>query len=96
MIIVSGSVRIRPDARERAVEAALAMIEATRAEPGCRVYRFAFDVADATLVHVYEEWESAEALERHFASPHMAAFQQALPALLAGPPEISRFEATAL
>jgi quinol monooxygenase YgiN len=94
MIIVSGSVRIRPEARDEAVQAALTMAEATRAEAGCRTYRFSFDMTDPTLVYVYEEWESAEALERHFATPHMAAFQQALPALLAGPVSIDRYEAT--
>jgi quinol monooxygenase YgiN len=94
MIIVSGSVRIRPDARDEAVRAARTMAEATRAEAGCRTYRFSFDMADPVLVYIYEEWESAEALERHFATPHMAAFQQALPGLLSGPVSIDRYEAT--
>ena len=95
MIIVSGSVRIRPEARDEATQAARTMVEATRAEAGCRTYRFSVDMADPTLVYLYEEWESAEALERHFATPHMGAFQQALPALLAGPVSIDRYEATA-
>jgi quinol monooxygenase YgiN len=94
MIIVSGTVRIRPEARDAAVLAASVMMEATREELGCRAYRFSFDVTDPTLVYVYEEWESAEALDRHFQTPHMAAFQQELPALLAGAPAIARFEAT--
>lgn len=93
MIIVSGTVRIRPEARDAAVRAAAVMIEATREELGCRAYRFSFDMSDPTLVYIYEEWESAEALERHFATPHMAAFQQELPALLAGTPAIARYEA---
>jgi quinol monooxygenase YgiN len=92
VIIVSGTVRIRSEARDAAVRAASVMTEATRQELGCRAYRFSFDMADATLVYVYEEWESAEALERHFATPHMAAFQQELPALLAGAPAIGRYE----
>jgi quinol monooxygenase YgiN len=95
MIIVSGSVRIRPDARDDAVRAARTMVEATRAETGCRAYRFSFDMSDPTLVYIYEEWDSAEALERHFATPHMAAFQQALPSLLGGPVSIDRYEVTA-
>ena len=94
MIIVSGSVRIRPEARDEAVQAARTMMEATRAEAGCRAYRFSLDMVEPTLVYIYEEWESAAALERHFATPHMAAFQQTLPSLLAGPVSIDRYEAT--
>src|SRR5262245_29572547 len=92
MIVVAGTVRIRPEAREAAAEAALAMIAATRREPGCRAYRFASDLADPTLIHVHEEWDSAEALERHFATPHMAEFRQKLPGLVAGPGSFMRYE----
>lgn len=92
MIVVAGTVRIKPEAREAATQAALAMIAATRREPGCRAYRFATDLADPTLVHVHEEWDSAEALERHFATPHMAEFRRLLPGLVAGPAAITRYE----
>lgn len=96
MIVIAGSVHIRPDARERAVTVALEMVAATRKEAGCRAYRFSADLADPTLFYVHEEWESAEALAAHFQTPHMGTFRAALPGLLAGPTEIARFEVSAV
>ena len=83
MIVIAGTVRIRPEAREDAIRAAATMAQATRREPGCNRYHFAFDVEDPNLVHIIEEWASAEALAAHFQSAHMAAFQQAMPGVVA-------------
>ena len=95
MIVIAGSVRIKAESRDAAVRAALAMAEASQREDGCRAYRFSVDLADPTLVYVHEEWESAAALERHFATPHMAAFRASLPALVAAPASITRYEIAA-
>jgi quinol monooxygenase YgiN len=92
MLVIAGSVRIRADRRDAAVAAARAMIAATRREAGCVAYRFSFDLDDPDLVHLFEEWQSAEALAAHFASPHMAAFQGVLGDVLAGAPEIRRYD----
>jgi quinol monooxygenase YgiN len=95
MIVVTGSVRIRPEHRESAVRAALAMSDASGREPGCRAYRFSADLADPALFYVHEEWESAEALAQHFAAPHLAEFNSQIPGFLAAPPAITRFEVSA-
>ena len=92
MIVIAGSVRIKPDARERAAQAAGAMAEATRAEPGCRAYRFSSDLNDPTLVYIYEEWDSPESLEPHFETAHMSEFRTVLPGLVAGPVSITRYD----
>ena len=84
MIVIAGTVPVRPDRRAEAVRVAVAMAEATRAEPGCVTYRFAADL-------VFEEWEDEAALARHFATAHMAAFRRALPELVAGPSAIRRY-----
>ncbi len=78
MVIVGGAVRIDPATREAWMDHAEAMIAASRAEDGCRTYAFAFDVLDPNLVRIYEEWESRAHLEAHFATPHMAAWRDAL------------------
>ena len=39
MIVVAGTVRVRPERREEGVRLALEMAEATRAEAGCLAYR---------------------------------------------------------
>jgi quinol monooxygenase YgiN len=94
MILVAGSARIRPERRDEAVRAALAMGAATRAEPGCRQYRFYADLEAPDTFFVFEEWESEDALARHFETPHLAEFQTKLAALLAGPLDVRRYSVT--
>ena len=91
MLVIAGTARVRPDRRAQALDALRTMTAASRQEPGCRAYRFAFDVDDAELVHVFEEWVDADALTAHFATPHMAAFQTAIAGALAAPPELRRY-----
>ena len=59
-------------------DAAFAQIEASRAEPGCLQYTYAIDVTDPCLMRVLERWESWQALENHFARPHMLPWRAAL------------------
>jgi len=75
MLVVAGVVEIDPAKRDQAMAAAIAMMQETRREEGCRSYVFSADLEDAGRFHIFEEWESQEALDAHFASPHMAAFQ---------------------
>jgi quinol monooxygenase YgiN len=91
MIIISGSVRIKPERRADAVRGALEMAAATAREPGCITYRFSADLADPSRIYIFEEWETAEALARHFETDHMRVFQQSLPDLLAEAPAIKRY-----
>jgi quinol monooxygenase YgiN len=95
MILVAGSVKIHLSKRDEAMRVALAMAEATRKEPGCVTYRFFADLEAADTFFLFEEWETEDALTRHFATPHMAEFQAKLPGLLAGPLAIKRYVATA-
>lgn len=74
MLVVAGRVRIDPKNREAASAAAAEAMEATRREPGCISYTFSADLADESLFHIFEEWESQEALDAHFRTPHMEAF----------------------
>jgi quinol monooxygenase YgiN len=92
MIVIAGSVRVRPERRAEAIRVAVEMARATRQEPGCRHYRFSSDLEDPDLFLLFEEWESADALTRHFATEHMRVFQQNLPDILGGPADIHRYE----
>ena len=91
MIVIAGKIQIRPERREEAVRVALAMAEATRREKGCVSYGFYGDLADPGALFLFEEWESDAALAAHFQTPHMARFQEQVPALLAAPPTIRRY-----
>lgn len=82
MIIVEGYVRFA-DVGDfpRIRDAAFAQMSASRAEPGCLDYTYALDVADPCLMRVLERWESWQALEDHFARPHMIPWRAALAAV---------------
>lgn len=74
MIIITGKARLKEGAKQRLLEEAKKMAQASRAEEGCHAYRFAFDLEDDQVVTVHEQWASEEALAAHFAQPHFGAF----------------------
>lgn len=92
MILISGVVTVEPDDRARALELTRALAAASREEPGCRAYGFWEDPDEQGRFRVFEEWESAQALEAHFATPHIAAFLSELPSLRITGQELTRYE----
>jgi quinol monooxygenase YgiN len=92
MLIVAGELVVEEGAVESVRDALRTMEEATRAEPGCIAYAFSLDVSDPTRLRVFERWESREALEAHFATPHMAAFGAAVAQVQPRSVEIKAFE----
>ena len=95
MIVVAGTVTVRPELREKAATAAVSMVAATQQEAGCLKYNIFSDLTDPHTFFVFEEWESDAALMGHFQSAHMATFAAVLGEVLAGPPDIIRYEITA-
>ncbi|HEY0628109.1 MAG TPA: putative quinol monooxygenase [Sphingomicrobium sp.] len=63
-----------PGTGTRAAEALADLARATNAEPGCRRYVAARDLADPDRFHLSELWDDIAALADHFATPHMAVF----------------------
>ena len=96
MLVIAGRIRVKPERREDAVRLALDVSRETVKEAGCRSYRFYADIEDPGLFFLFEEWDGPEALEKHFATPHMARFMTEAPALLAGGIEINRYEVSAV
>jgi quinol monooxygenase YgiN len=84
MIIVHGSIPIRPDCRERALELALSMTEATQAEVGCISYDFYVGLSDPNTLMLFQEWENMDALMGHFQTEHMDEFMRELPKVVSG------------
>jgi quinol monooxygenase YgiN len=70
-----GSIRRRPN---RCAPWRGQWIEASRADPGCGGYDYAFDLLEPDLMRVRELWKEKQALKDHFATPHMAAFLKGL------------------
>jgi quinol monooxygenase YgiN len=78
MILVAGTIRIAADKQTVLQPAALTMIEKTRAEEGCFVYSFGWDMVEPGLIRIYEEWQSQAHLDAHIATDHMADWRAAL------------------
>jgi quinol monooxygenase YgiN len=55
---------------ERAVEIARELAEASRAEPGCTVYKPCVDPEDSSSLLFFEEYDDKAAFEAHGASEH--------------------------
>ena len=75
MILVTGHFRLPLERIAEARSEMARVIEASLAEPGCRAYSYAEDIAEPGLFRVHEEWDSRAALDAHFATPHMKRWQ---------------------
>jgi quinol monooxygenase YgiN len=94
MLVVAVTIKTRTDRREEFVQAALRLSEQTRTEAGCLIYRFSTDLVDPNTFYLHEEWESDEAMQRHFQTPGFLAIQEKLPAIVTEPISIRTFQAT--
>lgn len=89
-VTVIATLHARPG-QEAALEARMrSMIEATRREAGCIRYDMHRAADDAASLVMVEYWVSAEALQAHDDSAHMAALVVDLPALVDRPVEIRK------
>lgn len=74
-VLISAVIDLDPAGAEQALLDAQPFIAASRAEAGCRAYDWALDPATPGRIHVFEEWESEEALAAHFRDPSYAAMR---------------------
>jgi quinol monooxygenase YgiN len=88
MLIVVGRVAVAPGKEEEANELMVWMQTESLKEPGCLRYGFFRSVADPSELIAVEEWESAEALQTHFAAPTVQRFAAEIGELVAAPPEV--------
>ena len=95
MLIVTGEIEIDPADIETLRAAAIVMMDETAKEEGCRFYRFYQDVQHPGKVRVYEEWDSREALQAHFETPHMKVWRQGIADLTVLGRSVARMEAGA-
>jgi quinol monooxygenase YgiN len=95
MLLVVGRVRCEPEEREELIAQLRKMQDASREEEGCIRYGFFAAVEDAHSFIAVEEWEDREALDRHFAQPHLREFSGKLLELVSGSPEVAIHEISA-
>ena len=84
MIIMQGSIPIKPGQFDRALVMAHDLIAATRGVAGCITYEFYRALSDPDALVVFQEWESMDALVDHLSSPYLESFLRRLPEIFDG------------
>ena len=92
MVLVIGRVQCLAEQREELVAQLEQMQDNSRREEGCLRYGFFAAVEDSLSFIAVEEWADREALDRHFAEPHLLEFARRLPALIWSQPEVAIHE----
>jgi quinol monooxygenase YgiN len=93
VILVTGSVVVRPECVDEALGLSLEHVRRSRLEPGCRLHSVQVDAEDARRLVFLEVWADAAALRTHFEVPESGRFVTALTALAASPPEMQVYDA---
>lgn len=88
MIVVVGRVKTNQDKREQLIRVGQAVARASREEDGCIAYGLYEDTESGDEFVFVEEWESEEALRRHFGTRHIRDFMAAVSATLLGAPDV--------
>ena len=91
MLIIAGTITTEAGHRDAFLAAVAPMVAATHTEPGCRDYVFSPDPDDADRIRLFELWDDQDALDAHFASDHMARFQQARAGLAIASRDIQKY-----
>lgn len=92
MLLVIGRVQCRPEQRSELVAQFKEMQDNSRREEGCLRYGFFAAVEDPLSFVAVEEWADREALDRHFAEPHLHEFSRRLLELVSAQPEVAIHE----
>jgi quinol monooxygenase YgiN len=92
MIVLHAAFPIDPEKRDEALELADTLVERSNEESGMIDYRATTDIRDENTIRFFERYEDADAFEAHTRTDHFQRFEEKLPELLAGKPEVTRFE----
>jgi quinol monooxygenase YgiN len=96
VIIVTGSVKARPETLEEVLRLSLQHVHRSRSEAGCFLHSVHQDVEDAERVVFLEHWADREALLAHFGVAASREFARSVGELAAEPPTIEIYDATAV
>ena len=76
MLLLTAFIEVAPSDREAIHSALPAVIAATRAEAGCEEYGCYEDTQQPGRYVFVERWRDQASLDRHLATPHMAAWMK--------------------
>ncbi len=88
-IVLIARLKVKPDSVKSAKQAALAIIEDSRAETGCLNYDFHQAIDDETIFLWHETWANKAAIDAHGASEHFKNFSAAIKDLVDEPLQIT-------
>jgi quinol monooxygenase YgiN len=92
MLLVIGRVECSAEHRDELVALFEEMQQNSRREDGCLRYGFFAAVEDPLSFVAVEEWADREALDRHFAQPHLHEFARGLLERVSQTPEVAIHE----
>lgn len=92
MIVLHAAFPIKPDKLDVALELTDHLVVESNQEPGLIDYRATTDIQDENTIRFFERYEDGDAFEAHTQTEHFQAFEERLPDLLAGEPEVLRFD----
>ena len=96
MILVTGSVKARPETLAEMLRLSLEHVRRSRLEPGCLLHSVHRDVEDPNRLVFIEHWADRDALMTHFRVPASGAFAKAAGDLAAEPPTLEIYDAERL
>ena len=96
MIVVTGSVTVRPETFEEARRLSLEHVHRSRQEPGCISHAVHVDCENPLRLVFFEQWADRAALAAHFAVPASGAFVRALASLATGATTLELYDASKL
>lgn len=96
MILVTGSVNLKPETRAEAFKIGCEHSQRSRGEAGCFGHNCMVDAEDENRMCFHEVWRDMAALQTHFRVPASGEFVKQVSALAAEPPKIEIFEAEAI
>lgn len=90
LLTVIAHTRAKPGREQDLREALIALVEPTSQEAGFVNYDLHQGAEDPAVFYLYENWESAEALDAHLAMPHLDQFVAVMDDLIDGGLHINR------
>jgi len=92
MIVLHATFPIQEEKMDEALELVDNLVEESNKEDGMIDYRATRDIQNEHTIQFFEQYEDAAAFESHTETDHFQKFEEQLPDLLAGEPEVIKFD----
>jgi quinol monooxygenase YgiN len=96
MIVITGSVQLRPEHIDAAIALGIEHSRRSRAEPGCIAHNCHIDAEDPSRIVFVEEWADIAAVKQHFDVPESGEFVRAMAAMAVAAPKMKLYEVRAI